>query len=91
VELIHAGASKRVRAEPVAALAERGLVHHVGKLVELEDQLISWSPGSDSPDRLDAMVHACAALMKNSPGRGPTVAASSGDFDMMDDALWKNL
>jgi phage terminase large subunit-like protein len=91
VELIHAGASKRVRAEPVAALAERGLVHHVGKLVELEDQLVSWSPGSDSPDRLDAAVHACAALMKNSPGRGPTIASSGSEYGIDDDAMWKNL
>jgi phage terminase large subunit-like protein len=91
VELIHAGASKRVRAEPVAALAERGRIHHVGRLVELEDQLVSWSPGSESPDRLDAAVHAVAALTKTAPGRGPTVASSGSEFGIDDEKMWSSL
>lgn len=52
-----ASRGKRVRAEPVAALAERGDWHHVGRFDELEDQCCTWTPELDfSPDRLDAMV-----------------------------------
>jgi len=90
VELVHAGASKRVRAEPVAALAERGMVHHVGTLVELEDQLLSWAPGSDSPDRLDAMVHGCAALLLQGAGATPQVAATA-ILGAEDEAVWNDL
>jgi len=90
VELVHAGASKRVRAEPVAALAERGMVHHVGTLVELEDQLLSWAPGSDSPDRLDAMVHGCAALLLQGAGATPRVAATA-ILGADDEEVWSDL
>ena len=52
-----ASRGKRVRAEPVSALAERGRWHHVGTFEQLEDQLCTWTDESDfSPDRLDAMV-----------------------------------
>ena len=62
VTTIHASRGKRLRAEPVALLAEQGRVHHVGAFPELEDQLCSWSPDADeSPDRLDAMVYAVSA------------------------------
>jgi len=57
VRQITASRGKRVRAEPVAALAERGEWHHVGRFDALEDQLCTWTLESDySPDRLDAMV-----------------------------------
>jgi hypothetical protein len=91
VELVHAGASKRVRAEPVAALAERGMVHHVGHFLELEDQLLSWAPGSDSPDRLDAMVHACAALLQQQGSATPRVAGRTDNLGLDDEALWETL
>jgi hypothetical protein len=90
VELVHAGESKKLRAEPVAALAERGFIHHCGEFLELEDQMLVWVPGSESPDRLDAFVHACAALTKNSPGRGPSIASSS-EFGIDDEKLWSSL
>jgi phage terminase large subunit-like protein len=60
---IHASRGKQVRAEPVAALYEQGKVHHVGTLADLEDQLCQWTPGDDSPDRLDALVWAITELM----------------------------
>lgn len=48
---------KRIRAEPVAALADRGHLHHVGTFPELEDQQCTWTDESRySPDRLDADV-----------------------------------
>jgi phage terminase large subunit-like protein len=55
---------KVIRADPIVALYEKGRVHHVGVLGDLEDQLISWVPGNDSPDRLDALVHAVTSLAK---------------------------
>lgn len=57
VRKVTATRGKRVRAEPVSALAARERWHHVGTFPELEDQLCTWTPESDySPDRLDAMV-----------------------------------
>jgi hypothetical protein len=89
IELIHASSSKSVRAEPVSALAERGKLHHVGEHLELESQLLSWAPGSESPDRLDAMVHAVAWLTKNVAGAAPQVA---GSLPMeMGEEVWNNL
>jgi phage terminase large subunit-like protein len=61
---VRASRGKVTRAEPVAALYERGLIHHVGAFPELEDQLTSWDPtSSKSPDRLDALVWAFHALL----------------------------
>ncbi len=54
---VHASRGKATRAEPIASLYEQLLIHHVGELPLLEDQLCEWVPGeSDSPDRLDAVV-----------------------------------
>ncbi len=63
VRLVHASRGKQTRAEPVAALYEQGRVHHVGFFPTLEDQLCSWVPGMDSPDRLDALVWALTELV----------------------------
>jgi phage terminase large subunit-like protein len=62
---VHAARGKVARAEPVAALYERGLVHHVGPFPALEDQLCEYAgPGrGPSPDRLDALVWALTELM----------------------------
>lgn len=59
---------KILRAEPIAALYERGQVWHAGSFPELEDQLCSYIPGtgSKSPDRLDALVWALTELMLTS-------------------------
>ncbi len=53
---VKASQGKRPRAHPVAAAAAQGRLHMVGQFEELEDQLCTWIPGNDSPDRLDAMV-----------------------------------
>lgn len=56
---------KVIRADPIVALYEKDRVHHVGTtLGDLEDQLVSWVPGHDSPDRLDALVHGLTDLAK---------------------------
>jgi phage terminase large subunit-like protein len=61
---------KRVRAEPVSALYEQLRVHHVGHFTDLEEQMVSWVPSDpgDSPDRVDALVWACAELKGLSQG-----------------------
>ena len=64
---VHASRGKQVRAEPISALSEQGRLHLVGSFPLLEDQLVTWEPGSDrSPDRMDAMVWAITDLMGGS-------------------------
>lgn len=65
VVLIHAKAGKQARAEPVQMRYAQGLVHHVGALPLLENQMCTWNPsdGSGSPDRLDALVYAVTHLI----------------------------
>jgi len=61
---VRASRGKQTRAEPVAALYERKMIHHIGTFPELEDQLCGWEPGmAQSPDRLDALVWAFTELM----------------------------
>ena len=62
---VYATKGKYTRAEPISALYEQGKVRHVGAFPKLEDQLCTWLPGEDSPDRLDAMVWALTDLMGN--------------------------
>ena len=59
---VNAKQGKRLRAEPIAQLYARGLVHHVGEFTELEGQMVTWIPGMDSPDRMDALVHGLTEL-----------------------------
>lgn len=56
VKLVHASRGKQTRAEPVAAVYEHGRGHHVGSFPKLEDEMCLWTPGEDSPNRMDAMV-----------------------------------
>jgi len=62
---VHAARGKLTRAEPVAALYERGLVHHAGAFPALEDQMCAFlggaAPGLN--DRVDALVWALSELM----------------------------
>jgi hypothetical protein len=62
---VSASRGKAVRAEPIAALYEQGKVHHVGRLDGLENEMISWQPGSScwSPNRIDALVWVLTELM----------------------------
>lgn len=62
VRTVHASIGKSARAEPIVHRFEQGRAHIVGRLRELEDQLCSWTVGTKSPDRLDAMVWAGTAL-----------------------------
>lgn len=66
IEKITARATKVARAEPVSALYERGLIHHVGFHPMLESQMTTWVPtDAKSPDRLDALVHAISQLLQD--------------------------
>lgn len=69
VRLVHAARGKTARAEPVAALYEKGRVSHVGGFPALEDELCGLIAGGGyegpgrSPDRADALVWAVWELM----------------------------
>jgi phage terminase large subunit-like protein len=70
---ISASRGKAVRAEPIAALYEQGKVHHVGRLDGLENEMISWQPGSSSwsPNRIDALVWVLTELMTGEASHAP--------------------
>ena len=67
IRAVRATRGKAVRAEPVAALYERGLVSHVGALEGLEDEMCDFGrdglSNGHSPDRMDALVWALTDLM----------------------------
>jgi phage terminase large subunit-like protein len=68
VRPVHASRGKYVRAEPVSALYDQGLIHHLGTFATLEDQMAGFTPDLDrdtqgSPDRVDALVWAITELM----------------------------
>jgi phage terminase large subunit-like protein len=70
VSMVSASRGKVQRAEPIAALYEQGRVHHVGPMPELEDQMITWTPTSNtSPDRMDALVW-CLTELSIGAGQG---------------------
>jgi phage terminase large subunit-like protein len=64
---VRATKGKYVRAEPVYALYQRGLIHHVGYHSKLEAQMVSFNPDQQqgSPDRLDALVWGFTHAMVN--------------------------
>jgi phage terminase large subunit-like protein len=76
VRKVTATRGKFLRAEPVAAAYERGVVFHLGDFGKLEDQLCTLTPDFDarvsgfSPDRADALVWAIADLIAADHG-GP--------------------
>jgi phage terminase large subunit-like protein len=69
MKLEHTRLGKSVRAEPVAALFERGAAKFAGVFPQLEDELAGLISGGGyegpgrSPDRADAMVWAMTELM----------------------------
>jgi phage terminase large subunit-like protein len=73
---VRATRGKVLRAEPVAALYERGLVHHVGNFANLEYQMRNYNgqEKSYSPDRLDALVWGLTALSQTGTGSGAILA-----------------
>lgn len=67
---------KKLRAEPVAMRYSQGRVHHVGTFDQLEKQMLMFDPISSktSPDRLDALVHACRHLMDGEKRRSRIIS-----------------
>lgn len=80
VEEVNASRGKDVRAEPVAALYEDGLISHVGTFPELEQELTSWVPGDPrSPNRLDALVWCFTELFHlGEEQKRPRIYAAAG-------------
>ena len=84
IEEVTATKGKATRAEPIAALYERGLVRHAYVMPKLEEQLCSMTSDFDSasagwsPDRADALVWACTFLHPpvTAPGRPVTKPAA---------------
>ena len=74
VACVRATRGKVLRAEPIAALYERGRVAHVGAFPDLETEMTRFTgaSGEASPDRLDALVWALTDLMLR-PTAAPTI------------------
>ncbi|MFA5379107.1 MAG: DNA packaging protein, partial [Dehalococcoidia bacterium] len=72
---VTASRGKIARAEPFSALYEQGKVRHVGRFVELEEELAGFSTtgytGGRSPNRADALIWGLAelfpAIVKGAP------------------------
>jgi ribosomal protein L37AE/L43A len=75
---VQATRGKIVRASPVAAATEQGLVHIVGVLPELEDELTSYVPGAPSPNRMDACVWSGVRLVEGTDTLGLVEYLKSG-------------
>lgn len=84
IRKVRASRGKYVRAEPVATLwgPTQARAHIVGHLPDLESQLVTWKPGSDSPDRLDALVWAAAELLPELTVHGEAGAYSAANVSM---------
>lgn len=67
---------KQLRAEPVAMRYQQGQVHHIGQFEQLERQMLWFNPHTSkaSPDRLDALVHACRHLMDGERRRSKVIS-----------------
>lgn len=79
VKEVNSRRGKLIRAEPVVSLYEQSLVHHARTLENVEDgleqQMTEWVPGKgDSPDRVDALVHAITELVE---GNGESEIATA--------------
>ena len=63
---VTASRGKYVRAEPFSALYEQGKVRHVGRFVQLEEELAGFSSagytGGKSPNRADALIWGLSEL-----------------------------
>jgi phage terminase large subunit-like protein len=66
VKMVHASRGKKVRADPIGQMYEQRRIFHTEYFKKLEEQMISFDPdhikGTDSPDRMDALVWAFTYL-----------------------------
>lgn len=70
VKLVHAADGKQPRMQPISMLHEQGRGHIVSRLPLLENELTTWVPGMESPDRLDAYAWVGTELSSRFRGRG---------------------
>ena len=76
IKSVHAVQSKRARAEPVAAMYEKGQVRHCAPLPLLEEEMMAFgSNGGSSPDRVDALVWAVTHLLLGRRRTAPRIRA----------------
>lgn len=68
IRAIVAKGAKQVRMQLAAPMFETGRAVLVGKHLVLEHQAVTWVVGRDSPDRVDALVHAVNLLAGATPG-----------------------
>ncbi len=87
VELVTASRGKRTRAEPVAALyvadeehEKLATCHHVGTFPDLEDEMSTWTPDAESPNRMDALVWAVTRLKLWQPPGTQGLSVPKGDI-----------
>lgn len=82
IKLVTARRGKRLRAEPIQVLYERGLVNHVKPFRELEQQMIEFdSPGfKGSPDRVDALVWGLTFLSEQGTAPSPGTSTNAPGF-----------
>lgn len=86
---VRANRGKERRAEPVAALYEKGRVFHVGTHTDLEDQMCAMTIGFDdkamgwSPDRVDALVWAGTELFPELSAPRTPAYVSGPKFNMV--------
>jgi len=68
---VDARKGKRTRGEPVAMRSQQGRIHHLNRFEKLEEQLCLFTgwDSKESPDRLDAYVHAARYLIKGERSR----------------------
>lgn len=74
---VTARGTKKQRAEPIAALYTAGRVHHAGQLPELEEEQTGWNPdeSTESPNRIDALVHGVKHLLLSEEATRPKLIA----------------
>ena len=82
---VNATRGKMVRAEPISAFYQRGLIHHVGEFPDLEDEQCTYVQGMSkwSPNRLDALVWVFTELMLG--GGGTWSGIDDDELGMIED------
>jgi hypothetical protein len=78
VKLTHSSRGKIVRAEPISALYEKGMVKHRKFFNDLEDEYCNFDGAGKSPNRLDAAVFALTELS----GHSGTSSSSVGEVEI---------
>lgn len=67
IKSVRATQNKIIRFDPIHALYEQSLMHHLGRFTDLETQLLTYSgdPKQASPNSLDSMVWGITSLNKS--------------------------